>query len=397
MNTIMKEIFTDKHTTVVLKAEKEKVLGEVIYKTASNLYFVDEDAHVKDISDVLMNENIAAVAVTKKNGYVIGIIVTNDLLNLLGKPYGRELYLSKTAADICKEAVYIYYKKNIFAVAEKYSTIINHECTSYLCLTDKKGAFKGIVSTKDILIYLSEITRKDIVLAKQIQNSIVKNSYYEKTECFEVAGGSKMAKGIGGDFYSIKKYSGHEWIFSLCDVSGKGVSASLLSVTIGGMFKIYNFSKGIRSFIQQLNDYIFNSFDLEKFVTGIWMKFDERDGRVGMYDMGHSYCYIIRGDEVFRVKSSDRNLPLGLVDNIEPEKKSFRLLKNDLFLCISDGIEEQINIENEEYGINRVTAIIKKNKDCSIEEIRDKIFEDINTFRKGQPQSDDMTMFILKY
>jgi serine phosphatase RsbU (regulator of sigma subunit) len=55
-----------------------------------------------------------------------------------------------------------------------------------------------------------------------------------------------------------------------------------------------------------------------------------------------------------------------------------------------------MNKEEEEFDEPRLFDIIKNNKSKNAEELIELIFNEVNNFSKGQPQSDDMTMVILK-
>ena len=55
-----------------------------------------------------------------------------------------------------------------------------------------------------------------------------------------------------------------------------------------------------------------------------------------------------------------------------------------------------MNKDEEEFDEPRLIELIKSNKDKSSEELIELIFSEVNNFSKGQPQSDDMTIVILK-
>ena len=93
--------------------------------------------------------------------------------------------------------------------------------------------------TKDMLVFLAEITRRDIALSRKIQTRIVKEEDELNETNFSLSASSIMAKGIGGDFYSYKKISDSQYLIALCDVSGKGMAASLLSSLLSGFLNTY--------------------------------------------------------------------------------------------------------------------------------------------------------------
>jgi sigma-B regulation protein RsbU (phosphoserine phosphatase) len=216
-------------------------------------------------------------------------------------------------------------------------------------------------------------------------------------ERFKFIAGSRMAKGVGGDYYTIKKFSESKWVISLCDVSGKGVSAALVTSLLGGLFSIYNFNSGLTEFIKKMNEYVLNSFNMEKYLTGVFMKFDEETGKVKLFDMGHSFIYVYRDKGLYKFKTSDDNVPIGFIPEISPKGNQFTLKAGDILFAVTDGITEQTDSEGNEYGMSKILSIIEKNKNDNFENIISEMQKDIDNFRGYHPQHDDMTMLVLQY
>jgi len=381
----------------VKRITRKPIKGELIGKIASSFYYTYENSTIDNVaSELLEDEKIFSIAVVDDENRAKGIILRNKLFDLLSKPFGRDLHTRKPIITIASAVEQIFEKKSIFAIAENLSENLDPHTTVHYILTNERKQFSGIFSSRDILMYLSEITKKDIVLAKKLQSAIVRDEYEIITASTRITGCSKMAKGLGGDYYAVKKTGEHEWICMLADVSGKGVAASLLSVTLGGMASIYDFSRGLRDFIVSINDYIFNSFEPGTFVTGVFVSFNDLDGKAVIYDMGHSYSYVLRGNRVNQVKGSKTNIPLGISENIDPQCATITLEEGDVYLVVSDGIEEQTDVNDNEYGISRFLKILMNNLDEPVETLHKRVYSDIKLFRKGQAIGDDMTFVVLQ-
>lgn len=382
----------------VLKYYKpENIHGQVIGKLVHNYYFVYDYVKISDLVDELINhENINAVGVVNNDREIIGIINRKELFDKMSKSFGRDLYKNKELKSFIKKTMIFNFKKNIFSIANILSDDLNNQKNHYYLLENDSNKFVGIFSSKDLLIYLSEMTQKDIQLAKKLQECIVKEEKVITNNNCEIVGASRMAKGVGGDFYYMHEYSKGQWLLSICDVSGKGISAALLSGIISGMTSIYDFKNGIKNFIIKLNEYIYNSFETEKFVTGIFLDYNEKTGKVSFFDVGHSYSFIFREKRLFRLVSDKSVLPFGIISEIKPEEVSFILKKDDLLILTTDGIEDQLNANGKQYGIKRVLSLLKKNSINNIKEIKNKLFKDLLNFRTSQTQNDDITLIILK-
>lgn len=376
----------------------KKNFGDAIGKISSSFYYVKSNVKIDDLANKLeKSETIFTLAVVNEKDEPIGIIIRRELFDLLGKKFGRDVYKYKTVDKVLKEVKSFYYEKNIFLVSEELKNELSSQSINYYLLKNKENQFAGIFSTKDLLVYLSEITAQDINLAKKLQSNIVKDELYIKNDKFEMSTISKMAKGVGGDFWTIKKYSETNWVIFLCDVSGKGISASLITAIIGGMFSIYDFKKGLRDFIIKLNDYIAETFNLEKIVNGIFLDLNEITGEMSIYDMAHGYIYLLKNGLFKKIDTGNQNLAVGIMKNIDPKVIKFNLNKNDILVLFTDGIIDQRNANDQEYGMDSITNIFQQNYNLNIDQLNKKILDDINNFKKEYPQSDDLTLLILKF
>jgi sigma-B regulation protein RsbU (phosphoserine phosphatase) len=264
-------------------------------------------------------------------------------------------------------------------------------------LVDEDDNFSGIFSTKSILIYLSEITQNDLELAEKLQKRIVSHEIKENGDGMEILCYSKMAKGVGGDFYYIKKVLENKFIAALCDVSGKGISASLLASLLGGIFNIYDFKNGMKEFISMLNNYILKTFEMEKFLTGIFFEIDRASNEMIICDMGHSYFLLCRKGRIFNCISGKNNIPIGIEENVVPVLNKLTIEKDDMIVVYTDGVIEQTNDKNEEYSMERLKTLLKKNINKTTENIKNIINEDIHKFRNNHYQLDDITFMIIRF
>lgn len=383
---------------MIHEINRTKYHGMVIGKIASAFHRVRAGTKIRDLAEALLeNENIFALGVVDEADRVTGIVVRRDLFDILGKPFGRDLYTNKTVEKVMKPAVRFDAATNIFAVAEELAGTLNASVIGYYVLTGGDDVFAGVFSSKDLLICLSEMTRTDIELARRLQAGMVREEFMEGSPRFAVVGASSMAKGVGGDYYSIRRYDGVRRLLAVCDVSGKGIAASLVTAIIDGMLSIYDFSGGLRHFIIRLNEYIALTFQSERFVTGVFADFDEHSGEVVLYDLGHSYIFVYRDGRLSKITTKDDNIPLGIQRDILPRSARFALQRDDLLIIITDGIIEQLNPGGEQYGIKRLAGKIQEFRHKGLKRIKDELFADIAGFRGREVQHDDMTMILLEY
>lgn len=375
-----------------------KTNGEVAAKLITSFYCVYEDAEINDTADEIShNEEIFAVAVVDHQLKPKGIVLRKDIFDLLGKPYCRDAYHHKPIKKIQKKAEVFQGETSIFSIIDHLSDDLKKPANTFYLISDDLGRTMGIVSTRRILGYLSDISQKDIHLAKKVQNSVVKEQTHILKENFEFLASSQMAKEVGGDYYFIKEYKKGRWTIAICDVSGKGIAASLVTTALGGMFNTFDFNRGIKAFINTVNQFFIDSFYMEKYATAVVMDFNETTGELLLCDMGHKHIFIHRTGGLSRVKTNEVNLPIGIIPEGETVFNRINLQKGESMILMTDGLIEQRNDKGEEYPLQRFASIIHKTGLSQPQTLKEKTMEDMNRFRGNRTQGDDITLLILRY
>ena len=163
------------------------------------------------------------------------------------------------------------------------------------------------------------------------------------------------------------------------------------------MFSIYNFKNGIKKFLSELNNYLFSTFEAEKFVTGLFLNYCEQKNSLKLGDMGHSFIYLCRKGKILKLRIKNRNLPLGIQNNIDIQIYSFEPKKDDILIIFTDGLFDQENNKKENYSLSRMSKILQKNQNKDVEVIRDLLLNDFALFRENRHLDDDVTFAIIKF
>ena len=74
-----------------------------------------------------------------------------------------------------------------------------------------------------------------------------------------------------------------------------------------------------------------------------------------------------------------------------------KLNNNDIITLFTDGINEYLNEELEEYGYSRLEEIIKNNAELAVEDISNRIMKSVTTFSRNHSQHDDITLVLFKW
>ena len=78
-------------------------------------------------------------------------------------------------------------------------------------------------------------------------------------------------------------------------------------------------------------------------------------------------------------------------------KVPFDLETGDVLVLYSDGLVEAANSQDEEFGEERVSAIVREHRRDTAEEIRDRILSSVQAFTGRTVPEDDRTLFVIVY
>ena len=72
------------------------------------------------------------------------------------------------------------------------------------------------------------------------------------------------------------------------------------------------------------------------------------------------------------------------------------LQPGESLVVYSDGVSEANNIRDEEFGMERLSAVVQNNLKASAAGMRDKVESALSAFTQTAPANDDITLVIVK-
>lgn len=385
-------------SSILKSVEPEEVNSEVIFRRISSPYYISSGHTIGEVAELLISDNtINAIGVEDDDGKAAGIVVRNELFSLIGQKFGRELYLNRGIKEVMLTPQSIYYKRNTYSVIDEVADELRSEFNRFYMLVDAGNFFKGVVSSFDLVLFLSDMMTKELRAARRIHSAIVMDRICIMEERFEAEGATVMAGETGGDFQFIRKIDENRWFTSLCDVSGKGLNAGLISVAVSSMYAVYDFSRGIGELVSRINSYIYDLFEGELFLTGVFFEFNDATGEMSFYDMGHSMFYIIRDGKARKLSGDKENIPLGVLKGNPPVRSTVKLQPGDLIVLYTDGFPEQCDAANRCFGENRLLSLVMKYRNAGLQGIKEILYDELKAWRVGNAQGDDMSLLLLRF
>jgi phosphoserine phosphatase RsbU/P len=103
----------------------------------------------------------------------------------------------------------------------------------------------------------------------------------------------------------------------------------------------------------------------------------------------------VREDGVQDLTGS-RGIALGVVPDVVIKATTQELRHGDLLVLYTDGVTEAFNNRNEAFGEERLRAFLRENRARPAREILDSLIAEIRAFTGSAPQSDDITLVVVK-
>lgn len=239
-----------------------------------------------------------------------------------------------------------------------------------------------------------EKLERELHVAASIQQNLLPDAP-PVIEGMEIAATTIPSRFVGGDFYDFMERE-NQYLFSIADVSGKGIPAALLVSTLHAtLHALTEDSWDIIRILERVSQSIYKSSLSNKFITFYLAHYDSDTNVLTSINAGHNYPLLVTADgTIKRLRAG--GLCLGMLPNSSYEKESHRLMPGDLLVMYTDGVTEAFNPQDEEFGEERLEELLIKNRRLSAQEIFDAILNAVSDFSDGTPQFDDITLTVCK-
>ena len=213
----------------------------------------------------------------------------------------------------------------------------------------------------------------------------------------EIAGMMQPSKGVGGDHYDYIPINPDTIQIVIADVSGKGVSAALLmSATAAAMRLEANRDRNMLQQVGRLNTEIGAVSDPEQYVTLLISEIDTQQQVIRYVNCGHNSALLFQAKTRTLKRLDSSCPPIGLNPDEICELSSADLSAGDVLVFYTDGVTEAQNRLSEEFGMERLSAVVRSGSSLSAEELTVNIFNSAANFCGDVGFRDDVTIVVVK-
>ncbi|HEV7764783.1 MAG TPA: SpoIIE family protein phosphatase [Thermoanaerobaculia bacterium] len=234
---------------------------------------------------------------------------------------------------------------------------------------------------------------RDLELAATIQRDILPKAI-PQIEGVEIATRSRPARQVGGDYHAFFVREGVITTL-VADVAGKSMPAALLVSALHAVLQLL-FAEGreIAEIATELNRHIHSWSAENKFITMVMVSIDRENGIIQYVNAGHNPAYLIADGKIDQIKS--HGLPIGILPGTRYLSQTRAFPAGSCVVLYSDGITEAEDVADEEFGNERLEALLEEHINESASVIRDQIADAVDAFVGEAPQKDDETIVIVR-
>lgn len=232
---------------------------------------------------------------------------------------------------------------------------------------------------------------REIEIARDVQSKLFPQ-HLPPVASVEYAGFCRPAKFVGGDYYDFLPTPDGSFVFTLGDVSGKGIAAAVLMASIQASLRTQMLRPpdSLVQLIVDLNRSVYNSSTPDKYSTLFCGWIDPARHRLRYVNAGQVQPLLVRQGKARRLEVS--SLPVGLIESATYEEAEVPLQAGDVLVAFSDGVSEAMNPKDELWNEAAIMRIASKYSDTGVIEA---LVRGVDEFAAGAEQSDDLTVIAI--
>ena len=234
--------------------------------------------------------------------------------------------------------------------------------------------------------------QKELEIAKRIQLSILPPAF-PASDHFRVAARYVPMTSVAGDFYDFLVSQSGKAGLLIADVSGHGVPAALIASMVKMAANSQRDDAGHPAqLLSGMNETLCGNTQ-NQFVTAAYAHLDAHTGELRYAAAAHLPLLLLRDDKVASIE--ENGLMLALFSSATYTSTTQQLKAGDRLLLYTDGIVEAENANQEQFGYERLNALLQETAKRTPDETADLILARINEWAPSQ--DDDRTVLVCDY
>ncbi|TWU05477.1 SpoIIE family protein phosphatase [Stieleria varia] len=262
----------------------------------------------------------------------------------------------------------------------------------------------GVAAQAGILIHNAKMheqalhqreVEQDLKLATEVQQAFLPQSPPDAPG-FCVASHYQAANHIGGDYFDYIHFGDGRVGIVVADVVGHGVAAAMFMAKLSAETRFCLASDhDVARAVERLNDRM-SRLEVERFVTFLLIVVDPANPNVTIVNAGHMAPVMRKACDgsIEEPGEEESGLPIAIDTGMDYEAVEVLVEAGDVLVMYTDGVNEAMDAEDNEFGMEAVREITRKGG--SAEEICGRIVQAVHQHIGAAPPFDDMCLVVIE-
>src|SRR5689334_26494 len=248
---------------------------------------------------------------------------------------------------------------------------------------------------------LNEIEEAERAMAKEMQQAAMIQERLLGTppvvDGLDIAAKTIASRAVGGDYYDFVKYPDGRVAMMVGDVAGKGMPAALLMSSLQArVHVVFEEADNLAQKLTRLNKSTCASCPDNRFITFFTCIADPKTGHVVYANAGHNPPLVVRAKGGFELLEGAGGMILGILPMSKYEQASVTLERGDILVLFSDGVTEEVDPNDEQFGEERLANMVAEMRDRPSAEIVQEVHRAVHAFTQGAAAADDITVVVAR-
>jgi len=260
-------------------------------------------------------------------------------------------------------------------------------------VTKEKEAHDEMERRDRLLQRKNEIMTADLKNARMVQGLLIPGKI-RTSRIVQLAVAYEPSHGVSGDVITFPRPDEPDFRFFLGDVCGHGVSAGIYTILVKYLGDRLSREVDERpdNILTRMNEALVDVLP-NRFVTAMYGVFSKsgKGVRLQISHAAHPVFFLQRKNSPLETVHISPSSGLGLVPDSSMPLITKDLPSGDRLVFFTDGLEEALNENGEEFGLDRLADLVGKSHSVPIEKVPSFLLQGIERFANAAPKMDDQS------
>ncbi|MCI0403882.1 MAG: SpoIIE family protein phosphatase [Acidobacteria bacterium] len=267
-------------------------------------------------------------------------------------------------------------------------------------------AFNSMTASIERLIQESKDKQRlenELEVARQVQEQLFPGEV-PTLATIELVARCRPARTVGGDYFDYGLTGSGQVIFTIGDISGKGISGALLMATIQSALRSQVYASRLEGslarlsmteLVSRVNRQLCATTSDEKYSSLFVGHYDDATRALTYVNAGHLPPVVFGNGR--REELTEGGPVVGVFREAKYDQGTVQLRPGDWLVAFTDGLTEVENAYEEEYGSQRLVAFLQRTADSGTpDRLIDAVLAELEQWAPGIEASDDRTMLVAR-